>query len=178
MHVFLSLALSLAACDHEGPPPPPQALPGTDQGDPNARPPIDPNQMLGQGQRDSKQLAAQGPTVTLTGEVTLWQPDESRGETKQVDYVGNLRIELLSDEGGQNNQMLHSEQLQGPGPFSLTVPQDLGRVHLFAYYDAQGDGPSEDEPRASSKPFKVKDEDVAGLKLEVGPNRIDNQDEP
>ncbi|RME25929.1 MAG: hypothetical protein D6798_07770, partial [Deltaproteobacteria bacterium] len=156
----------------------PQALPGTDPGDPSARPPIDPDQVLKQGERDAKQLQAEGPTVTLAGEITLWQPDPSRGETKQVDYVGELRIELLSDEADQRNQLLHSARLPGPGPFTLTVPQDLGKVHLFAYYDAQGDGPGEDEPRASSRSFRIKDEDITGLKLEVGPNRIDSQDGP
>lgn len=177
MHRLLLLLACFSLSCSEAPPPPPLEAPGSAQGDPNARPPVDPNQVVGAGERDAKKLAAQGPTVTLSGEVREWQPDEERGEHTTIDYTGTLRLEVLSDEKESNNQMLHSEQLAGPGPFTLKVPQDLGKVHLFAYYDRTGDGPSEDEPRGNSKPFKVKDQDIGNLDLLVGPSSIEEHSE-
>lgn len=47
------------------------------------------------------------------------------------------------------------EQLAGPGPFTLMVPQDQGPLTLQFFQDAGGDGPSADDP-------------FAELKIEVG----------
>ena len=40
--------------------------------------------------------------------------------------------------------------LEGPGPFSLDVPIDVGDLHFAAFQDLEKDGPSEADPYAET----------------------------
>ncbi|NOY25203.1 MAG: hypothetical protein GXP62_04965 [Oligoflexia bacterium] len=162
---MLTVAIAVLFACKSDPPPAPINAPGIrdpSRGVADDAPPAP-------GQRDVHALTLDGPTVTLSGTVTYWQANTDLQEVP-IEYSGSLRLEVLREPDADGySAMLHSQQLDGPGPFTLAVPQDLGQVHLFAYVDAGSNGPDPDEPRGNTKDFKVAQEDIGGLDLVIGP---------
>lgn len=93
-----------------------------------------------------------GERVTLRGTITGGQDGLS------VDL--DVRVPNPASPGGVDakGKLL----LEGPGPFELTVPKDLGPLQLQAFQDASGDGPTADDTFAQVD-LVVEGSDIDGL---------------
>ena len=55
------------------------------------------------------------------------------------------------------------------GPFSVSVPAELGAVHLKVWLDSSGDGPSEDDARGQLDDLRIASTELVGLEVSVSP---------
>lgn len=59
---------------------------------------------------------------------------------------GTIRVDFLrAQERPGFPEIVGSLSLKAPGPFSVDVPQSLGKVQIVSYIDADGNGPSAGE---------------------------------
>jgi len=59
---------------------------------------------------------------------------------------GTIRVDFLrAQERPGFPEIVGSLSLKAPGPFSVDVPQSLGKVQIVSYIDGDGNGPSEGE---------------------------------
>lgn len=81
----------------------------------------------------------EGGGVDVSGTVT-WRDEPS----------GILKLDVLTLTEGKPPELIHQSTLalalsDDGGPFTLTLPADLGDVHLVAYVDRNDNGPSAGE---------------------------------
>jgi hypothetical protein len=92
-------------------------------------------------------------SVTLSGEIR---------------YNGNkegvVLLQVLTMQANQPPQLLHHEELEGTGAFTLSAPANLGPVRLIFFLDVDGDGPSPTDPAVMQK-VEVKSTDQTDLVL-------------
>lgn len=101
-----------------------------------------------------------------------WSPDPSQAVevSGQASYSGTaagpLRIDFLRKTEGQPPELVHSLDLPGPGAWTVAAPQGTGAVHLVAFIDKAGDGPSADDPAArTSVPVVIEAASLSGIDL-------------
>ena len=105
-------------------------------------------------------------------------PDDARWELKagegvsvqgSVSYSGEVpggavRIDVLTQAKDAPPHLVSAETLEALGEFSFQAPSDFGEVHLVAFIDRTGDGPSPDDPAATVK-LNITTQDVADVAL-------------
>jgi hypothetical protein len=103
-----------------------------------------------------------------------WSPEPGMAVelAGQVSYTGSatgpLRIDFLRKTEGQPPELVHSLELTAAGPWTASAPQGAGAVHLVAYIDKAGDGPSADDPAGrTSEPVVIDTNTLTGLDLVV-----------
>ena len=97
----------------------------------------------------------------------------------QTDPIGTLTLEVAVDpgQGKPTTGPLHVQELEGPGEWSLLVPEDLGPVQLLAYFDADMNGPGEDEYQGHyGSPLTVAKAAITGLDISIDGDRIPKTD--
>jgi len=77
---------------------------------------------------------------------------------------GVVLLQVLTLQANQPPQLLHHQELEGPGAFSLSAPADLGPARLISFLDVDGDGPSPTDPAVMQK-VEVKSSDQTDLVL-------------
>jgi len=77
---------------------------------------------------------------------------------------GAVRIDVLTQVKDAPPHLVSAETLEGLGEFTFQAPSDFGEVHLVAFIDRTGDGPSPDDPAATVK-LDITTQDVAALEL-------------
>lgn len=94
---------------------------------------------------------------------------ELSGTTAYLDdtpLVGTVRLEVMTAGGDGETTLLVVEDLEGLGPWSVRVPEDLGPVNVLAYVDAEMNGPSPGEPSSNLiEPITVAKADISGIEL-------------
>ena len=107
---------------------------------------------------DARFSVAPGEGVTLNGEFVY------TGETP-----GSSRLDFQRRESPNGPPMLvHTIELDAPGPWSLEVPKDYGPIYLTGFVDLKGDGPSPDDPMGrTTEPVNIAQEDINGVDLAV-----------
>lgn len=98
-----------------------------------------------------------------------------KGSVTSDDKTAPVQIDVSVDDPDTSNKSgqirvgaLHLDN--GPGEFEFYAPVDVVLIHLQAFQDPVGDGPSEDDPFARTDVTIVdaKDPDAALLALQVG----------
>lgn len=82
---------------------------------------------------------------------------------------GSYRIDFQKRESPNGPPMLvHTIELDAPGPWSLEVPKDYGPIYLTGFVDLKGDGPSPDDPIGRTvQPVVIGSEPIEGVALTV-----------
>jgi hypothetical protein len=107
---------------------------------------------------DARFSVAPGTGVKLSGSF------DYTGETP-----GSYRIDFQKRETPNSPPMLvHTIELDAPGPWSLEVPKDYGPIYLTGFVDLKGDGPSPDDPIGRTmEPVVIGGEAIEGIALSV-----------
>ncbi|MFT5584912.1 MAG: hypothetical protein ACI9VR_002500 [Cognaticolwellia sp.] len=123
--------------------------------------------------------AGQGGTEGAPPEMgSAAHPDDARWKVKagegisiqgSVSYGGEppegaVRIDVLTQAGEAPPHLVSAETLEGMGTFTFQAPKDFGEVHLVAFIDRTGDGPSPDDAAATTK-LDITTVDITGLEL-------------
>ncbi len=103
---------------------------------------------------DARWKLAEGEGVALSGTVSY------EGEAPE----GAVRVDVLTQAGDAPPHLVSAETLEGLGAFTIRAPKDFGEVHLVAFIDRAGDGPSPDDAAATVK-VSIGAEDVPDLSL-------------
>jgi hypothetical protein len=103
-----------------------------------------------------------GPTVVVGGvvEYSGWK----RGVVRVDAFDGDHTVH------GAHPGVVASARLPKPGPFSLLIPQNSGRIYVEAVVDEDEDGrPGPQDPRGTADryPVTVGDEEVSGLTVKL-----------
>lgn len=102
-----------------------------------------------------------GATVTLAGTVVYpaWT-------------TGTVRVTAFDRDHGKPSgtppRVVGAAQIDRPGAFTLSVPEDFGKVYLEAAVDEDGDGrpgPLDPQGQADRYPVTVGDDPVSGLEI-------------
>ena len=80
------------------------------------------------------------------------------------DAEGAVRLDFLTLEEGQPPALAHTMGLDRPGGFEVEAPKGFGEVHVVAFIDLDGDGPSPGDPAGTLK-LEIGDEDLEDLEL-------------
>ncbi len=145
----------------------PPGAPGGEGGavhDPDARPEgADPSEAAPPGVAPSGPgsdpfASVDGPRVTLSGTIVHADPS----------VVLDLDI-FRSDSGGPGGRAFVGKKKLSPGPFILEIPRSFDKISLEVFLDANGDGPSADDPFATCpcNPVNLRKGDVDGLVIRV-----------
>ena len=102
---------------------------------------------------DARWKVIEGEAVAIEGTVSY-----------RTEATGSVRIDVLTQAGEAPPHLVSAETLDGLGAFSIQAPKDFGEVHLVAFIDTTGDGPSPDDAAATTK-ITIGTEDIAGLEL-------------
>lgn len=81
---------------------------------------------------------------------------------------GTVRVDFLRQEDKLGfPEIVGSLTLKAPGPFDIDVPQNLGKVRVVAYIDADGNGPSEGEAmgRAPKDTYDIEATPITGIDI-------------
>ena len=103
---------------------------------------------------DARWKVAADEGVSLQGSVSYG------GEAPE----GAVRIDVLTQAGEAPPHLVSAETLDGLGAFTIRAPTGFGEVHLVAFIDSTGDGPSPDDAAATVK-VDIGSEDILGLEL-------------
>lgn len=122
---------------------------GPSAGGPEAGPPL-PD---GERPNNAHFEVAEGEGVTLSGLISY------EGEQK-----GALRMDFLTVAENAHPNLVHATSLDALGAFSIEVPKDFGALHLVAFIDVAGDGPSPTDPAATVK-VAVGTDDISDITL-------------
>lgn len=101
-----------------------------------------------------------------------WELGEGEGVTISgtLGYAGArtgaVRMDFVTQEGNQPPNLVHAASIKALGEFSVQAPKDFGKVHIDAFIDVAGDGPSGDDPSAAVS-LEVGAEPIAGLAIEL-----------
>ncbi len=101
----------------------------------------------------STQFEETEKSVQLSGEI------QYKGKKEGV-----VLLQVLTMQANQPPQLLHHQELEGIGPFSLSAPANLGPARLICFLDVDGDGPSPTDPAIMQK-VEVKSTDQTNLTL-------------
>jgi hypothetical protein len=101
----------------------------------------------------STQFELNEKSVQLSGEI------QYNGKKEGV-----VLLQVLTMQENQPPQLLHHEELEGLGAFSLSPPANLGPARLICFLDVDGDGPSPTDPAVMQK-VEVKSVDQTNLTL-------------
>ena len=96
-----------------------------------------------------------GKGVTLSGEAVY--PGEQSGTWRLV-------VLDLPNEGAPG--LLLSQSIPKSGEFSFTAPKGYGEIHLVAFVDLDGDGPTGTDP-AGTVAVEVSGDDIDGLSITI-----------
>lgn len=152
----LPLALLLLTACPESSPPPPSGDPATGAADAVGRTVDDAGAgPAGQRPEDARWELAEGEGVLISGTVTYTG-------SKQ----GSVRMDFLTQEGNQPPNLVHAAAARALGEFSVQAPKEFGKVHIVAFIDAAGDGPSADDPAATVS-LEIGAEPIANIALEL-----------
>ena len=107
---------------------------------------------------DARFSVAPGEGVQLSGVF------DYQGETP-----GSYRIDFQKRESPNGPPMLvHTIELDAPGPWSLEVPKDYGPIYLTGFVDLKGDGPSPDDPIGrTAEAVQIGTEAIEGVNLNI-----------
>lgn len=112
-----------------GTPPPEGTVPST----PPAS--VDPSSPPVTAVHPDREFQVTGAGVKVSGSVTY-----------AGSQTGTIRVDFLrAQERPGFPEIVGSLSLKAPGPFSVDVPQSLGKVQIVSYIDADGNGPSAGE---------------------------------
>jgi hypothetical protein len=96
---------------------------------------------------------ASGEGVKISGTITYSGP-----------ATGRMQLDFLQVPDGGAPQLVNSQQLKGPGKWSSQVPKDFGPLHIVAFIDKDGDGPSLTDPAGrTADPLVISAEDIADV---------------
>jgi hypothetical protein len=87
----------------------------------------------------------------------------------QGETPGSYRIDFQKRESPNGPPMLvHTIELDAPGPWSLEVPKDYGSIYLTGFVDLKGDGPSPDDPIGrTAEAVEIGSEPITGVNLNI-----------
>jgi hypothetical protein len=89
-----------------------------------------------------------GPTVTLSG--TVVYPGWSRGSVRVDVFDGDHTVH------GTHPGVVASARLDKPGPFSVAVPENAGKLYVEAVVDEDLDGrPGPQDPMGTAERYPV-----------------------
>ncbi len=80
------------------------------------------------------------------------------------DADGAVRLDFLTLEEGQPPALAHTLGLDRVGGFEVEAPKGFGDLHVVAFIDLDGDGPSPGDP-AGTLQLSVGDEDLADVEI-------------
>ncbi len=105
-----------------------------------------------------------GPTVAVKGTVVWagWRAGEVKITAFDADHSGTA--------GARSPKVVAFASVGRPGPYSLLVPQNAGKVYLEAAVDADGDGrpgPLEPQGRADRYPVTVGNTPIDGVDISL-----------
>jgi hypothetical protein len=104
----------------------------------------------------------QGEGVKISGSIV---------NTSDIEPVGTLRLEVSVETGPEDlpiQKMVHVEDLEGLGAFSIRVPADLGKVFLSAYFDEDMNGPTPGElGGAIREPLVIGKQAVGDVRIDL-----------
>ncbi len=60
--------------------------------------------------------------------------------------TGDIRIDFLQKEGDAPPRLLHTLELDAPGPWSVDAPKGAGSITVVGFVDVDKDGPSSGDP--------------------------------
>lgn len=146
---------ALTACPD---PNPTSSYTGVDGGDPSAvgsNGPRPANGAAGTRPNDARFKVSKDESVLVSG--TFEYEGDASGR-KQLDF-------LTKKEDGPPN-LVHTVQLDELGEWKARVPKNFGELHIVAFIDKEGDGPSADDPATKTDgPLTIAEEDVSDVKL-------------
>lgn len=102
-----------------------------------------------------------GPTVVLSGVVTY--PDWKKGKVKISAFDGDH-----GTTGGGRPNVVAMAEVDKPGPFTIAVAENAGKIYLEAAIDEDGDGrpgPLDPQGHATRFPVTVAAKPVDGLEI-------------
>jgi|GEM_PF-1594360 len=106
---------------------------------------------------DARFKVGEGEGVALAGTFTY------DGEAK-----GRMQIDFLTQESGGPPRLVHTLQLDKLGEWKTRVPKNYGELHIVAFIDKEGDGPSSDDPAAKSDgPIAIAEADITDVELKL-----------
>ena len=86
--------------------------------------------------------------------------------TYEGSVTGRMQLDFLKVPDGSAPQLVNSQQLKSSGNWSARVPKDFGPVHIVAFIDKEGDGPSLDDPAGrTTDPLVIASEDIADVTI-------------
>jgi hypothetical protein len=104
----------------------------------------------------------QGEGVAISGTIA---------NTSEIEPVGTLRIEVAVETGPEDlpiQKMVHVEDLEGMGAYTIRVPADLGKVFLSAYFDEDMNGPTPGELGGALRdPIMVGKQALTGVDIDL-----------
>jgi hypothetical protein len=80
--------------------------------------------------------------------------------------TGSLRIDVQKHREGAAPSLVHTDELQSIGEFSVKVPVNYGKILITGFIDKDGNGPTTDDPQGRLS-VEVGAEAISGLQLEV-----------
>lgn len=108
---------------------------------------------MGKRPEDARREPAEGEGVAITG--TISYPGTQQG---------TLRMDFVTQEGNQPPNLVHAATVKAMGEFQVMAPKDFGQVHIVAFIDIKGDGPTADDPAAVAT-VDIKTEALPGVIL-------------
>ncbi len=107
------------------------------------------------------------------------RPDDARFKVSESEGValtgtfqyegsasGRMQIDFLTQESGGPPRLVHTLQVDKPGEWKTRAPKNYGELHIVAFIDKEGDGPSSDDPAAKSDgPIAIGEADITGIDL-------------
>ena len=81
---------------------------------------------------------------------------------------GAYRMDFLQFEEGTPPRLVHTLQLREVGEWKIFVPTNYGALHIVAFIDLTGDGPSPDDPAGTtSEPIVIAADPVTSIIIEL-----------
>lgn len=155
-NTMLLCALLLAGCP-EAPPTSTSTTAGGEAPDNPAGPPANgegvPEPEAGARPTNARFEINEGEGVILSG--TISYPGAK---------TGTMRMDFLTLAESSHPQLAHAASLPGLGPYSIEIPKDYGELHIVAFIDVDGDGPTPSDPAATTK-IVVGSEPLSGVDL-------------
>ncbi|NOY28263.1 MAG: hypothetical protein GXP62_20560 [Oligoflexia bacterium] len=102
---------------------------------------------------------AKGSAVSLSGSVS------------SDAFGGPVLIELVAlHSDSEKPVVLYHFECHGPGPFTLDAPPGLGQVHLVAFQDLEGNGPTATDAAGIAGPLIIGTAAIADITLAIAPD--------
>jgi len=123
-----------------------------------------------QGCRPTPMPGREGPTGASQGVVVTGSFSAPGARVPAADTKPRMiLVDIFSADTPSPNAAYHL-RCNTLGPFELLLPRELGAVHIAAFLDEQGDGPSLDDAAAiTAEPLLVGSEPIDGVHLLLQP---------